>query len=91
MIWLIKYFNIIFVALIPAMLCFIVAKHKKRNSKKWLLYGFIFNIYALLYLVFYLKPEDQDELPARVFILLIILIIISLSGLLFDPVGGFLR
>jgi len=70
--------KIIFIGavLLPPLLCFIIAKLDSRNSLRWLLYGLFFGIFAVIYLVFYTKKDDNDKIAPRVMVLLGILMIL---------------
>jgi hypothetical protein len=67
--------KIIFIGavLLPPLLCFIIAKLDSRNSIRWLLYGLFFGIFAVIYLVFYTKKDDNDKIAPRAMVLLGIL------------------
>ena len=71
--------KIIFIGavLLPPLLCFIIAKLDSRNSIRWLLYGLFFGIFAVIYLVFYTKKDDNDKIAPRFMVFLGIFMIRS--------------
>lgn len=75
----------------PAVLCYSIAETENRNSKRWFIYGLIFNIYAVIYLVFYAKEGDGDKIKPTVMFLLVVLLILMAFGLYQTFYGGLLR
>lgn len=71
----------------PAMLCFIIARNENRNTRRWLIYGLFFGVFALIYLVFYAKEIDEDKIETRVMLLLGIFMIVSFIGLYHTFIG----
>lgn len=67
--------------LLPPILCFIIAGVDNRNQTRWFLYGLLFGIFAVIYLVFYTKKGDSDKIRPRVMVLLGILVFFMLFSL----------
>ena len=69
------------VIMVPPILCYIIARIDNRNPRRWFLYGLVFGIIAIIYLVFYTKEGDQDKIEPRVMAMLCILMLLMLFGL----------
>lgn len=69
------------VIIIPPIICFIIARTNNRNQWRWFLYGLVFGIFAIIYLIFYTKEGEQDKIQPRVMALLCILMILMLFSL----------
>ena len=75
--------NMLFILVIvtPPLLCYLIAKVDGRSSMRWFWYGLFFGIYAVLYLVFYTKDGDEDRIPVRMLILLVIMTLLMAVGI----------
>ena len=71
----------------PPILCHIIARIENRNSIRWFLYGLFFGVFAVIYLVFYVRENAEDRIEFRVMVLLIIFWSVGLLGLYHTFIG----
>lgn len=69
------------VIITPPIVCFIIARANNRNQWRWFLYGLVFGIFAIIYLIFYTKEGGQDKIRPSVMALLCIFMILMLFSL----------
>ena len=73
--------------LIPPLICYCISKIENRNTRRWSLYGLFFGIFAVIYLVFYIKKDDDDKIAPRAMVLLGIFMVLMILSV-FETIFG---